>query len=151
MRRLARALAVVAALGTGAAIGVATRSRGRIAASARPPDVERVVRALDRWNAAAPAELTAALEAVGPPSRLASPWREEVELAGIVLAADPAALEAFARGTPDVPARARAWLRLMNDPRGALTRAAALRELRARHPDSAAATVFGARAGAPTK
>jgi len=113
--------------------------------AARPPAVERVTKALDRFDAASPADLAASLAAAGAPSGYATPWREELELAALVLGRDRAALERFAAASPPLPSRARARLRLALDTKDAALRAEALDALRCAFPDSAAARVFAPR------
>jgi len=146
MRRLApRVAAVLVATGLGAAVAYATREVAAGAGARRPAAVERVTRALDRLEPATSTELAAALVAAGTPAGFASPWREELELAALVLGRDREALARFGTASPPAPARARARLRLALDAKDPALRAQAIEALRRAYPASAAARVFAPR------
>lgn len=145
MRRLVRVAAVLAAVGAGGAIAYLTRKGAAAPGAGRPAAVERVTRALDRLDPASPSDLAAALADAGPSARFVSPWREELELAALVLGKDRAALERFAVASPPLPPRARARLRLALDVKDPALKDSAFEALRGAYPGSAAARVFAAR------
>lgn len=145
MRRLLRVAAVLAALAVGGVVAYLTRPRATVRGAGRPAAVERVTKALDRLDPAAPADLSASLAAAGAASGYPSPWREELELAALVLAKDRPALERFAAASPPQPARARARLRLALEAKEPASRTAALGTLKDAYPASAAARVFAPR------
>ncbi|MFO0934723.1 MAG: hypothetical protein U1E39_18715 [Planctomycetota bacterium] len=112
MRRRSVVLLGCSGLVAGLVAGVALRPSSRPRA-ARPPAVEKALRALDAHDRKPDRDaLARAVEAVGARAALDPGARAEVELVAVVASGDDAALLRFAFDGPPSPARARALLRL---------------------------------------
>lgn len=134
--------ALIAAAG-GAGVGYLSRPRASSGPD-RPAAVETLLRAVDRGEADA---LRSALAAVGPAAGYSLPWRDEIEMAGLVAAGDGEALWRFATAPPPGAARARALLWLRERGKSPEERERAARRLADDYPRSWAVRREAVRAG----
>lgn len=141
------ATVVLAAAAGGAGLGGLARPRAP-SGPERPAVVETLLRAVDRGDLGA---VRGALAAAGPAAGYASPWRDEVELASLVAAADDDALWAFAVAPPPGAARARALLWLRERGKEPPTRDRAAERLATDYPRSWALRTSGVRARGATR